>query len=393
MKAKSIAFLSIGMIIIVSINMAAVINVPLNYSKIQWAINAASIGDTILVSAGTYYENINYHGKSIVVKAGDSPDLVVINGSQPSSSDSGSVVIFISGEVSSSILDGFTITGGTGTITDIGKRGGGIFCANAKPTIKNCTIKGNQSECGGGIGFWHNSSYQYKDSTLVKNCTVVNNTATNDYGGGIWVGYSTVLINSCTIVGNTATNGSNLSFSSFGSGSHIISTIIWFGSIYTMGENYNYCDIQGGWPSGTGNINADPLFCNSIVGDYHIAANSPCLGTGQGGTTIGALSQGCGVIVDVENQLVLPTQYILLENYPNPFNPSTTIKISIPLASFVTLKVFDIRGIELKRLISGHLNAGEHSYIWNAKDYSSGTYFVKLQTDTYSETHAMLLLK
>jgi hypothetical protein len=395
MRINKLALVSIVNIIIFNVNLAAVINVPLDYSKIQWAINAASSGDTILVSVGTYYENINYQGKSIVVKAGNSPDLVVIDGSQPAVSDTGSVVIFASGETSSSVLDGFTITGGTGTITNVGKRGGGILCSSSKPTIKNCVIKGNQSACGGGIGLWH-INYQMVNGTLVVNCIIINNSATSGYGGGVWAGYSAITISNCTMDGNTASDGGgNFCASSFGAGSLITNSILWSGSIVGAISlaNINYCDIEGGWSGGTGNIDANPLFCNSGTGDYHIAANSPCLGTGQGGTMIGTLGQGCEAIVDVEDQLVLPKQHTLLENYPNPFNPSTTIAISIPHAGFVTLKIFDIRGIELKCLFSGNLNTGEHSYIWDAKEYSSGTYFVKLQTDTYSETHTMLLLK
>ena len=153
---------------------ADVLRVPLQYSSIQSAINSSSSYDTILVSSGTYYENLNFLGKAIVVKGDGAAETVVINGSRPVDADSGSVFIFASGETSTSVLDGVTVTGGTGTMTDLGeKRGGGILCINAKPVIKNCIIRDNRSPTGGGIAVWRGQA-QYMDSTLVERCIVTN---------------------------------------------------------------------------------------------------------------------------------------------------------------------------------------------------------------------------
>ncbi|MCK4312034.1 MAG: T9SS type A sorting domain-containing protein, partial [Candidatus Cloacimonetes bacterium] len=101
--------------------------------------------------------------------------------------------------------------------------------------------------------------------------------------------------------------------------------------------------------------------------------------------------------VDVEN-----IQYSIvnfqLRNYPNPFNPSTTISSSIPNDSYIELSIFNIKGQKVKQLVSDHISAGEHSVIWNGKDsnnksVASGIYFYKLSTGKSSAMKKMLLLK
>jgi photosystem II stability/assembly factor-like uncharacterized protein len=89
----------------------------------------------------------------------------------------------------------------------------------------------------------------------------------------------------------------------------------------------------------------------------------------------------------------IPTKISLSQNYPNPFNPSTNISFSIPSKSFVTLKVFDIIGRELATIVSEQLSEGTYSRQWNAAMMSSGIYFYRLQSGTYSETKKLILLK
>ncbi len=112
-----------------------IIHVPGDYPTIQEGINAASEGDTVLVAENTYYENVNFMGKAILLASefimdGDTSHITntIIDGSQPVDPDLGSVVTFGSGEDTTSVLCGFTITGGTGTKvpgTDF-RMGGGV---------------------------------------------------------------------------------------------------------------------------------------------------------------------------------------------------------------------------------------------------------------------------
>jgi hypothetical protein len=83
----------------------------------------------------------------------------------------------------------------------------------------------------------------------------------------------------------------------------------------------------------------------------------------------------------------------LSHNYPNPFNPSTTISFSLPSKSFVSLKVIDALGREVSTLLSEELQAGTYSCRWESAELPSGAYFYRLQTAGHVETKRMTLLR
>jgi hypothetical protein len=88
-----------------------------------------------------------------------------------------------------------------------------------------------------------------------------------------------------------------------------------------------------------------------------------------------------------------PTIYSLSQNYPNPFNPSTTIEFQVAKDGFVSLKVYDILGNEVKTLVSESMNKGRYNAVFDASGLSSGIYFYKLQTDGYTAVKKLMLLK
>lgn len=88
-----------------------------------------------------------------------------------------------------------------------------------------------------------------------------------------------------------------------------------------------------------------------------------------------------------------PADYILFQNYPNPFNPSTTVSFSIPLESFVTLKVYDVLGNDIATLVNEEKSAGSYEVRFDGAGLPSGIYFYQLKADSYSATKKMLLLK
>ncbi len=93
------------------------------------------------------------------------------------------------------------------------------------------------------------------------------------------------------------------------------------------------------------------------------------------------------------NPSVVVNSFMLYQNYPNPFNPSTTIKFQIPENTFASLKIYDVSGKEISTVLNENLLRGEYEYNWNASNYSSGVYFYKLETENFTQTRKMILVK
>ena len=100
----------------------------------------------------------------------------------------------------------------------------------------------------------------------------------------------------------------------------------------------------------------------------------------------------------IDDNNLIPEEYHLSQNFPNPFNPSTTIHYSLPKNNFVRLKIIDLEGREVKTLINSFQTKGKKSVIWNAKNNqgrpaSSGMYFYLIESGEFSATKKMTLIK
>jgi len=396
------------------------------YRTIQRGINSAHHWDTVVVQSGTYLETINIVFKDIVVASNfifseNQQDIenTIIDG------DSNSLVVSFDHSNSPSQIVGFTIMKGIG----------GINCYYSTITIAHNYIKNNKSPSTGGISL-------YRSSSQIINNVISENVALSFWeegiGGGIGCFDSDALIINNTITKNIAESG--LIGNGKGGGIYcrasnliIVNNIFWEDSAEYGPEIYidsyptptiTFSNIQDTLWQGEGNISIDPLFRDPENGDYHLMAtmcgdpfNSPSIDMGDPNildkmidciwgladvrSDMGAYGGGDSVLVGIKNQeLEIPREYQLSQNFPNPFNPKTTIQYDLPKTSKVILRIYNSLGEEVKALVDEIKNAGNYEVVWYTGNLASGIYFYRLkavptgrQTGSFVETKKMVLMK
>lgn len=168
------------------------------------------------------------------------------------------------------------------------------------------------------------------------------------------------------------------------------------------------------WKNGSAQGNINIMCATSILGTGRVCLigdSSPCDdGTGASGNTLypgwtelgtnhSSLFLNASLWVAKLSGLTsiasntIPVNFKLEQNYPNPFNPSTKINFSIPKSEFVTLKIYNLIGKEVKTLVSENLNSGNYEYTFSGSELSSGVYFYNITTQDFSETKSMTLIK
>ncbi len=258
---------------------AGALQVPDDYGTIQEAIEAAENGDLILVAPGLYLENIDFLGKAITVQSTGGPHVTVIDGSARTLGfEFGSVVIFASGEGLDSVLDGFTLTGGSGSAPGDLTHGGGVYCTFSGPTIQNNIIRQN-SVMGAGGGMYLLAS---QGAVLVNNVLFEN--MAGAYAGIILLDCSNITLTHNTLSRNESFSGAG-GFSNMGSIlTTMTNTIVWENSDSEIEDStgtlvVSYSIVEGGWP-GLGNLNQDPMFSDPDNGDYHLQLGSAAIDAG-----------------------------------------------------------------------------------------------------------------
>ncbi len=118
---------------------------------------------------------------------------------------------------------------------------------------------------------------------------------------------------------------------------------------------------------------------------------SECQYTNFGGFSVGELNSED--ISESISEFIEPSQFSIEKIFPNPFNPKTQIDYTINITEPISILIFDLNGIEIESNYLGNKNLGRHSWIWDASNYPSGEYIIKISTPTQSLNQKVILIK
>ncbi|MBN8569452.1 MAG: T9SS type A sorting domain-containing protein [Ignavibacteria bacterium] len=169
-----------------------------------------------------------------------------------------------------------------------------------------------------------------------------------------------------------------------------------FSRVYSM----DFINLNTGWLTGAriskttnGGVNWSQQTDSGTYYFYYINMRDSLYGLAIANFSKIFITGTGGVVNTSELSYTVTDNFSLSQNYPNPFNPSTTINYELPITNFVSIKVFDVLGNEVKTLVNEKQNAGSYSVDFNAAELPSGIYFYKLVTEKFSETKKMILIK
>ncbi|MFA6455418.1 MAG: right-handed parallel beta-helix repeat-containing protein [Bacteroidota bacterium] len=308
-------------------------------------------------------------------------------------------------------------------VASISVGGIGLYGKSITGTIKNNVVINNKANAIGGI-YVGDTCFAIVDGNYVSgniavngnsggilfernqtNSIVMNNIVRNNTGSGV----RALTLSNAQVINNTIVGNSNDGIQT-GTDSYIqaLNNIVW-----------NNTPLQlGGYVYSSNNFTSNPLF---ISNDslYNLSNSSPCIGAGvtsalvfgatlnaplfdylntprprAAGTKpdIGAVESDLSTDVEELSENI-PTSFGLSQNFPNPFNPSTTIRYALPSSANVKLVIYDLLGREIATLVNEEQSAGWKEVQWNAMNVSSGIYFYKLTAGTFIETKKMLMVK
>ena len=386
---KKIHYIIISMMFLFSLRTEAeTIRVPQQYPTIQAGLDAASLGDTVLVAPGRYNERLLIE-REIALLGELGADSTTIHTSGLGGGQ-GSWVILVRANCT---ISGFTIKSDDPFTFGIssplfspvienniiaGLSYSGITCNQSAPTIRYNLIIGNVQN---GIIMNTAAMPMIINNTIVGNRTGV--AAFND---------SNPLLKNNIIAGNNVgiiSESNSISRNSYN-------------DVWNDVANY-----QGGSRAGEGDISINPLFLGGQPHAYHLQPSSPCIDAGDpasprdpDGTQadMGAyyFNQLTDAVHNYQNSL--PRQFLLLQNHPNPFNPETVILYELPQTSQAEVTIFNLLGEQVRTLVNHRQAAGQHRLPWDGRDergkaMPSGIYLYRLRVGEFVQTRKMMLMQ
>jgi hypothetical protein len=259
-------------------------------TDIGWALRLANDGDTVLVTDAVYRVSPIGLVEAVRVQSVNGPGATIL--------DAGGSIRCLFLANTGAVVNGFTITGGNAAADD----GGGVYIAGGG-VLENCIVVSNRAQWGGGVycaggGIVEHCAIRANSVTgiesaggggaldgggTVRNCLITGNSA--EYGaGGVICWDPGPLVQNCTVVSNSATSAGGLVL--YGGGT-VEDCIVYFNLSLDGTSNYwvnvaNFSHTCTAPPvSGPGNNSGNPLFMNAALGDFHLAAGSPCIDQGS----------------------------------------------------------------------------------------------------------------
>ena len=315
--------------------------------------------------------------------------------------------------------DTATLRGGSVSDNVIGEgamlmRGGGLKLLNAAAVIDSVHFVGNAAVQGGGVDIESPASLQLTNSVFTGNSAFISGGAVNLFAAATGAAAGNTLVaNTCSSGGAAFfLNASPLSLTNnliaFNTGgSSYGNAVAVSGAAPTLGCNDAWGNDGAAYsgvadPTGTGgNIAADPVLCDLAGGNLNVDEISPCHPANSGGCgLIGALADYCQStgVGDGDTPDARPLAFRVEPAFPNPFNPSTTIRFSIPHAGRTRVVVFDLAGRVVRTLVDEDLAAAAHAVEWRGLDaggrqVASGVYFYRVSSGDHAFTGRLALIR
>ena len=403
-------------------------------ASIQAAIDLSLSGDTVLVHPGTYNESIQIVSMGILLASE-----FLFN---DENSDIGSTnIVGMAGQPSVRLDEaGYStrIVGLTISHSD-NEQGPGIHCVSSFPTIENCRIMNNFTNSNGGGVYTQESNVTFIGTEIYMNTASVgagiyavgsnieldkvllaDNHSTLD-GAALYMMQTDLYLDHVTITENVAGDDAGAIYLRYGSNVSVMNSILWNNVPQEIvfspvgGENFIeiyfsdlYGSISGIETNNNGNttfgltnvIDHDPMFCLLDSIDFSLDSGSPCVGTGENGSDMGAYGIGCELVGIMDNSDQAEEQFMLYPAFPNPFNPLVRIELNIPNipANNIMVHIMDIKGRNIATLLDEKGISGYRSLVWdgrgdNGTPVPAGLYFVRASTVSIIKVQKILLLK